>query len=220
MATLVGLHDAGCDAFHAPQHATAPTPSSTPTTHVAAPPAATAEDMDKMRAEATVAERARVTEIGAMCRRFDVPEKIAAGLVDEGATIDAARAANAHDFILKLSQGHDTIVGERGHTLSGGERQRVSIARAILQDPRILLLDEATSSVDTETERRIQEALEDYLADLREAILRDADMRWADLAGADLRGANLDGANLRWASLREADLDGAILTGAIPTKTI
>ncbi len=78
--------------------------------------------------------------------------------------VAAARAANAHDFIARLTHGYDTVVGERGQTLSGGERQRVSIARAVLHDPRILILDEATSAVDTETEREIQEALERLIA--------------------------------------------------------
>ena len=74
--------------------------------------------------------------------------------------IEAARAAKAHDFILRLTDGYDSLVGERGQSLSGGERQRISIARALLTDPRILILDEATSAVDTETEREIQEALD------------------------------------------------------------
>ncbi len=74
--------------------------------------------------------------------------------------IAAARAANAHDFIMNLPDGYDTRVGERGVGLSGGEKQRISIARAILKDPAILILDEATSSVDTATEAMIQQALE------------------------------------------------------------
>ena len=95
-----------------------------------------------------------------------VAENIAYGRPD--ATLEqviaAARAANANDFILDFPDGYDTIVGERGASLSGGERQRISIARAILNDPAILILDEATSSVDTHTEKLIQEALEHLTA--------------------------------------------------------
>ena len=74
--------------------------------------------------------------------------------------VDAAKAANAHEFIIRMPEGYDTQVGERGTRLSGGEKQRISIARAIINKPSIIILDEATSSVDTVTERMIQEALE------------------------------------------------------------
>jgi ATP-binding cassette subfamily B protein len=77
--------------------------------------------------------------------------------------IAAARAAHAHEFILRLPQGYDSLVGERGQGLSGGERQRISIARALLINPRILILDEATSAVDTETEKEIQKALDNLV---------------------------------------------------------
>src|SRR5207253_7900623 len=75
------------------------------------------------------------------------------------AALTAARGANAHDFIMRLALAYDTPLGERGAGLSGGEKQRLSIARTLLYDPQILILDEATSSVDTESEKAIQEAL-------------------------------------------------------------
>ncbi|WP_029523796.1 cyanophycin metabolism-associated ABC transporter [Polaromonas glacialis] len=94
-----------------------------------------------------------------------IAENIAYG--KPGATraeiVAAARAAHAHEFILRLPQAYDSLVGERGQGLSGGERQRISIARALLIDPRILILDEATSSVDTETEKEIQKALDNLV---------------------------------------------------------
>jgi ATP-binding cassette subfamily B protein/subfamily B ATP-binding cassette protein MsbA len=91
-----------------------------------------------------------------------VKENILFGRADasEAEIIAAAKMANAHEFILELSDGYDTVIGERGVKLSGGQKQRLSIARALLRDAPILILDEATSSVDTETELLIQQALE------------------------------------------------------------
>jgi ATP-binding cassette subfamily B protein len=94
-----------------------------------------------------------------------IAENIAYGRPDatRSEIVAAARAAHAHEFILRLPQGYDSLVGERGQGLSGGERQRISIARALLIDPKILILDEATSAVDTETEKEIQKALDNLV---------------------------------------------------------
>jgi ATP-binding cassette subfamily B protein len=96
---------------------------------------------------------------------------------------EAARAAQAHEFILRFKDGYDTIVGERGVTLSGGQRQRIALARAFLTDPRILVLDDSTSAIDSATEDRIQRAIERAGADRTMFLIthRLSQIRRADL---------------------------------------
>jgi len=102
-----------------------------------------------------------------------IRDNIAFGMPDapHDAVEAAARAAQAHDFILELPQGYDTVVGERGITLSGGQRQRIAIARALLIDPRILVLDDATASVDATTEARIRAGLREVMRDRTTIII-------------------------------------------------
>lgn len=130
-----------------------------------------------------------------------VRENITYGSRDmpEHLVIEAAKIAEAHEFIMELPQGYDTIVGERGQKLSGGQRQRLSIARAVLKDPPILILDEATSSVDNETEAAIQRSLERIVVGRttiviahRLSTVRNADMLYVLQNGALLESGDHD----------------------------
>ena len=113
-----------------------------------------------------------------------IRENIAFGRLDatEEEIVEAAQAAQAHEFIESFPDGYDTKVGERGATLSGGQRQRVAIARTLLTDPRILILDDATSSVDTQTEHLIQKALTNLMKGRTSVIIaqRLSTVRLAD----------------------------------------
>jgi len=102
-----------------------------------------------------------------------IRENIGFGLddPDQDQIVEAAKAAQAHDFIVEMPQQYDSRVGERGTTLSGGQRQRLSIARALIVNPKILILDDATSSVDTETERLIQAALDNLMANRTSIVI-------------------------------------------------
>ena len=97
--------------------------------------------------------------------------------------IAAAKVANAHDFIIETEHGYDTVIGDRGSKLSGGQRQRLSIARAILKNPPVLILDEATSALDTESERLVQDALENLMKNRTSVVIahRLSTVRNADL---------------------------------------
>lgn len=131
-----------------------------------------------------------------------VRENISYGAFDasEEEVIEAAKAAEAHDFIMNLPNGYDTMVGERGVKLSGGQRQRISIARAVLKDPAILVLDEATSDVDTETEMLIQRSLDRLTADRTTFAIAH---RLSTIKGADQIIVLKDGATAERGTHRE-----------------
>jgi ATP-binding cassette, subfamily B, bacterial len=163
-----------------------------------------------------------------------IADNIAYGMPHAGRDqiVAAARAAHAHEFILRMPQGYDSLVGERGQGLSGGERQRISIARALLINPRILILDEATSSVDTETEKEIQNALDNLVRGRttiaiahRLSTLRKADrlvvMDKGLIVEEGTHDALLESKGAYWrlyeAQQRQAESEGAILRETVNT---
>ena len=154
-------------------------------------------------ASPTCAARSRRSPRTRSCSRRRVAGNIAYGA--PGATredvVEAARKAQAHEFIEALPEGYDTVVGERGLTLSGGQRQRLSIARALLVDPRVLILDDATASVDATTEARIRLALETVMEGRTTIIIAH---RLSTIALADEIVVLEDGARRRARTPRRA----------------
>jgi ATP-binding cassette subfamily B protein len=159
-----------------------------------------------------------------------VRENIAFGRPEasEDEIVAAAQAASAHDFILELSEGYDTYVGERGVTLSGGQKQRIAIARAILKDPRILILDDATSSVDTETEALIQAALArlmegrtSFVIAQRLSTIRQADQVLVlDRGRVTARGVRTDAHSAHDQLLRTSGLYAEIYYGQLRPQSL
>ena len=145
----------------------------------------------------------------------------------------AARLAGAHEFILRLPEGYDTVLGERGYSLSGGQRQRIAIARAIISDPRVLVLDDATAAVDPSKEHEIREAMATVMKDRTTIVIahRPATIALADTvilldggrASAVGTHAELLASSERYrevlAAWAVADDTGAIETGTGDTET-
>jgi len=156
---------------------------------------------------------------------FSIAENIAYGRpgARREEIVEAARAANAHEFVVGLPDGYDTVVGERGATLSGGERQRVAIARALLKDAPVLILDEPTSALDAETEASLLQALDRLMAGRTTVIIAH---RLSTIRRADQILVLREGRIVERGSHRQLiDLDGHyarmhdIQHGTTPTQT-
>jgi ATP-binding cassette subfamily B protein len=163
-------------------------------------------DLREMK-QRSLRKRIGVVSQDALLFNDTVRNNIAYGRPEAGADeiTEAAKAANAHDFIMRLPQGYDTIIGERGGLLSAGERQRLSIARALIKDPPILILDEATSSLDAESEMYVQDALERVMQGRTTFIIAH---RLSTVVGADRILVLKDGAIIETGSHAELVTSG------------
>lgn len=136
-------------------------------------------DLDDLRSEVAIVFQETFLFSASIAENIRVGDPDA----DDRRVRSAARLAQAHDFVCSMTDGYDTVIGERGHTLSGGQRQRIALARSVLRDPRILILDDATSSVDAIVEAEIQDALRHVMAGRTTLIIAH---RTSTLALADL----------------------------------